>query len=151
MIKNKRQYSITQSKLLKFLEARKQIELDNDLNTIRKKLHLDANQAMIDKLKGELDEFDYLISDSLKAISSGSLEELGNNLIRVRIAKGISQKELAERLEMKEQQIQRYEAHAYQKISFGKLLLVQEALEISVQTEDILIKNKTELQQSQGI
>jgi transcriptional regulator with XRE-family HTH domain len=45
-------------------------------------------------------------------------------LIRSRIAAGLSQKDLGERLGMKEQQIQRYEATDYSGASFSTLSAV---------------------------
>ncbi len=46
-----------------------------------------------------------------------SLADLPKALIRARIAAGLSQKEFADRLGMKEQQIQSYEANDYQHAS----------------------------------
>jgi transcriptional regulator with XRE-family HTH domain len=45
---------------------------------------------------------------------------------------GMTQRELAEKLGMKEQMIQRYEASQYESAGFGRLVAVAEALEIAI-------------------
>lgn len=57
--------------------------------------------------------------------------EPGVMLIIARIARGLSQAELAERLNMREQQVQRYEAERYKSISFQSLRRI--ALVLGVQ------------------
>jgi HTH-type transcriptional regulator/antitoxin HigA len=59
--------------------------------------------------------------------------EPGVVLIIARIARGLSQAELADRLNMREQQIQRYEAERYKSISFQSLRRI--ALVLGVQIE----------------
>ena len=54
--------------------------------------------------------------------------ELPAVLIKARIAQGLSQKDLAERLSLKEQQIQRYEATDYATASLARIMEVVEAL-----------------------
>lgn len=54
--------------------------------------------------------------DGLRKVSG---TDLGSQLIIARIAKGLSQKELARRLGLKEQAIQRYEAERYRSISLA--------------------------------
>ncbi len=49
-------------------------------------------------------------------------------LVRARVAAGLSQKQLAQRLGLKAQQIQRYEATRYRTITLGRMLEVAEAL-----------------------
>jgi transcriptional regulator with XRE-family HTH domain len=51
------------------------------------------------------------------------------DLIRARIAAGLSQRELAERLGMPEQQIQRYEAKEYESVSLGRIAEVAKVLQ----------------------
>ena len=57
-----------------------------------------------------------------------SIYELPAGLIKARIAAGLSQRELAERLELKAQQIQRYEAEGYASASFQRLCEVAHAV-----------------------
>ena len=54
--------------------------------------------------------------------------ELPTVLIKARIAQGLSQKDLAERLGLQEQQIQRYEATEYASASLTRIKEVVSAL-----------------------
>ena len=56
--------------------------------------------------------------------------EIPRMLIKARIAKGLSQKELAERLGLKEQQIQRYEATEYATASLARIREVAAVYEV---------------------
>ena len=65
-------------------------------------------------------------------------EDLGRGLIKARIASGLSQKALAERMGLKEQQIQRYEAKCYSSAGFSRLVEISKALKIRFNTGFIL-------------
>ena len=75
-----------------------------------------------------------------------TLDDLPRLLVRARIAAGMSQKALAERMGLKEQQIQRYESSDYSSASLSRLREVAKALDFSVPlpdevpTSDALVK-----------
>ena len=52
-------------------------------------------------------------------------------LIKARIARGMSQRDLAERIGLKEQQIQRYEATDYASVSLSRIREVVNGLDVS--------------------
>jgi HTH-type transcriptional regulator/antitoxin HigA len=58
------------------------------------------------------------------------LEELPRVLVQARIASGMSQTDLAEKLGMKPQQVQRYEATDYMGASLGRLIEISKALSV---------------------
>ena len=60
--------------------------------------------------------------------SLGTVAELPATLIKARIARGLSQKDLADRIGLKEQQIQRYEATDYASASLARIKKVVSAL-----------------------
>jgi HTH-type transcriptional regulator/antitoxin HigA len=62
-------------------------------------------------------------------------EDPGALLVVARITKGWSQKELARKLGLREQAIQRYEAERYRSISLAGLLRVARALSVVISTE----------------
>jgi transcriptional regulator with XRE-family HTH domain len=62
------------------------------------------------------------------------------DLIRARIAAGLSQRELAERLDMPEQQIQRYEAREYESVSLALIFEVAKVLQ-SVSLSSSRVRN----------
>ena len=57
-----------------------------------------------------------------------AVDELPTVLIKARISQGLSQKDLAERIGLKEQQIQRYEATDYASASLSRIKEVANAL-----------------------
>ena len=71
-------------------------------------------------------------------IPVASLDQLADGLIKARIAAGLSQRALADRLELKEQQIQRYEAERYASASYRRLCEVARALDIRMENEVLL-------------
>lgn len=62
----------------------------------------------------------------------GALEDLPKVLIQKRIGLGMTQKELAIKLGIKEQMVQRYEASSYESIDFQRLTEVWNALSASI-------------------
>jgi HTH-type transcriptional regulator/antitoxin HigA len=65
-------------------------------------------------------------------LKAQSLAELPGILIRARIAQGLSQRELAGKLGLKEQQIQRYEAEEYSTANVLRLAEVANALDLNI-------------------
>lgn len=66
---------------------------------------------------------------------SRAAHDPGVTLIVARISKGWSQKELARRLFIPEQQVQRYEAERYRSTSLGNLVRVARALGVRIKTD----------------
>jgi HTH-type transcriptional regulator / antitoxin HipB len=62
----------------------------------------------------------------------GSIAELPIALIKKRIKLGLAQKELADKLGIKEQMIQRYESSQYESVGFSRLIEVSKALDIEI-------------------
>lgn len=142
MISNERQYRITKAEAEKFRRAIDHLKDDKDA---RKDLHprlfraqLDAIQSQFEELLDELEEYERLKSGSVGIIEIDSLEELAVGLIKARIASGQSQRELAEKLNLKEQQIQRYEADRYASASYQRLMQVARAIGVEVREELLL-------------
>jgi HTH-type transcriptional regulator/antitoxin HigA len=73
------------------------------------------------------------VADELKSRAGN---DLGALLVAARVAKGWKQKELARRLFLPEQQVQRYEAERYRSISLGNLIRVARTLGVRL-TADI--------------
>jgi ribosome-binding protein aMBF1 (putative translation factor) len=60
------------------------------------------------------------------------IEDLPKVLIQKRISLGITQRELAEKLGIKEQMVQRYKSTAYESISYQRLIDVWNTLKTSI-------------------
>src|SRR3972149_1255600 len=132
MITNQRQYRITKAQFEKLKGAIADLRRKKDdlagVHPVLIQAQEDALSSQADELRDQLAEFDALATGREKVLDVGSFEELPKALIKARIAAGLSQKELAERLGLKEQQIQRYEASEYASASLSRLREVARAV-----------------------
>lgn len=143
MIKNERQYRITKSQAQKFEQALAQTHAspaDRDdarqaVHPLLRKAEEDALKSQLEDLRRQLGEYEDLAKGEQKTFVSHSFEDLPAALIRARIAAGLSQKELADRLGLKEQQVQRYEATGYSSASLDRVMAVIRALGVTVREE----------------
>jgi len=129
MIGNERQYRITKARADEFergLSTLKKAEPGTD--PLWHKVQQGSMAAQLEDLRGELREYETLRKRGTEAIEVTSFEELLESLVKARIAAGLTQKELGERLGLKEQQIQRYEATGYSSASLDRIKQVVEAL-----------------------
>ena len=133
MIKNERQYRITKAQAAKLDAALNSFlaQSANDGTTHPRllKAQADAMRSQLDSLHSELREYEEMKSGDAPPPDLGYIAEVPQDLIRARIASGLSQKELAERLGMPEQQIQRYEAVDYESVSFARIVEIAEVLQ----------------------
>ncbi len=145
MIQNQHQYKVTNSKL-KELEQSLAHLTDNpeELSDRLLKAQQAGLQVWIDRLKADVVEYERL-QQGESILKINSLTELPIALIKARIAKGMTQKELAEKIGIQELQIQRYEANHYDSASFERLREVFEALGISFKEVIIEIENSSAL------
>ena len=135
MIKNERQCKITKSQIAKFEAALDELAARDGANTRLRTLEADALRSQLDELRDEVTQFEQLRSGGPKQIRIDSLDELPRALVKARIAGGLSQKDLAERLGLKEQQIQRYEATDYGSASLTRLKEIAQALGVNIAGE----------------
>jgi len=139
MIKNERQYLITKAQADKFeLAAANLAKRKNGSSKIHPlllKAEEEAIRAQLLELRADIEEYEALRSGKLAAFEVQSFDELPNALIKARIALGWTQKDLAERLGLKEQQIQRYEATDYASASLTRLKEVIQALGMRMRDE----------------
>lgn len=140
MIKNERQYRITKSQAEKFQSALDRLKADTSKDALLAQLERDALQSQLDELLDQLRQYDELRSGRQSVIEVSSFDELPNALVKARIASGLSQKDLADRLAMKEQQVQRYEATNYGSASMSRLQEVVNALGLAIRKEVFLPK-----------
>lgn len=133
MIKNERQYRITKAQAIRFSQTLKDLQQRSSeaegLHPIIAKAQEDALRSQLADLEGELLEYESIKAGEIPIDDLGVVAELPTVLIKARIARGLSQKDLAERLGLQEQQIQRYEATEYASASLTRIKEVAGALE----------------------
>lgn len=92
--------------------------------------------AQLSDLDAELRDYEALRDGSTASLAPiTSLANLPQALIRARIARRLTQRELAERLGLREQQVQRYEAGDYAGASIARLQEVADALGLTFTAE----------------
>src|SRR5205814_200425 len=93
----------------------------------------ESYESELKRLRRQVEGYEAFRAGVIKQVDLRSLDDLPESLIRGRIAAGLTQKELAERLGKKEQQIQRYEATRYAGASLKRLQAVAEALGVKIE------------------
>ena len=131
MITNERQYAITKAQAAKFREALN-AEAPKGMHPKALKAMRDGTQSQLDELEEQLAEYEALRAGKLTTIKVDSLVGIGPALVKARIARRLTHKALAERMNLAEQQIQRYEATGYAGVSIERLQDVVDALNVRV-------------------
>jgi transcriptional regulator with XRE-family HTH domain len=98
----------------------------------------EAMESQLEDLRQQLAEYDALRTGHIQVLELDSLAQLPEAFIRARIAAGLTQKELARRLGMREQQVQRYEATRYSGVSLTRLQQVADALGVRIHERVLL-------------
>ena len=87
-------------------------------------------EGMIRQLEDELREYDQLKSGELTLPNVERLDHVAPFVAKIRIARGVSQTELARRLGISKQVISRYEEAEYQTVSIARLQEILDAIGI---------------------
>jgi ribosome-binding protein aMBF1 (putative translation factor) len=102
----------------------------NGLHRRLRQAQIEAAQSEIEVLRGQLADYEKTRSgEQAPAVELEVLKEVPRALVQARIAAGLTQKELAQRLGLKEQQVQRYEASGYASASLRRLQEVADAIQ----------------------
>ncbi len=133
MIKNERQYRITKAQAARFAQSLDNITQRSSetegIHPLIAKAQEDSVRSQLADLEQELRDYDSLKAGKFPVDELSVVAGLPTALIKARIARGLSQKDLAERLGLQEQQIQRYEATDYASASLTRIKEVVGALE----------------------
>jgi transcriptional regulator with XRE-family HTH domain len=135
MIKNYRQYKLTQAHAKTFAEALTRLGDEgcpHDVDPVLHRAELDGISSQLATLNREIAEYELLSEGNVASLTLKSLAELPQGLIKARIARGLTQKQLAELLVVKPQQIQRWEHEDYEGVGFQRLVDIAKALQLSI-------------------
>jgi DNA-binding XRE family transcriptional regulator len=138
IIQNQRQYKITKGWLARFEEslvahdARDPHDLPPDIDPGMPKLMHDAIVSEIESLRAQMDHYEKLRDGRITSREITSLHDLPTALIEARIAARLTQRQLAERIGVAEQQIQRWEADEYSGVSIHRLQDIADALGVQM-------------------
>lgn len=136
MIKNEREYRITRAQVRRLTAALQEMtapERKSALPPAIVQAQRDALASQLSELEAEVRAYEELKGGNGAPIVVKSLDELPQALVMARIAAHITQKELAARLALQEQQIQRYEATGYARASLARLREIAQVLNVSLE------------------
>jgi len=149
VIKNEKQLGMTRTQLKKFkdrlghiLEEKEKVEASPLLV-----LEEEAILRQIVKLENQIKEYEYIWKSRMPIPILQSVEDLPSSLIKARLSLGLTQKEFAALVNLKEQQIQRYESTNYETASisrireFVRILNLQMSSDIELPTGDLSIRD----------
>lgn len=127
MIANERQYKITASELEKFRQSIEKTRAAGaqGRDPLIHEAMVAGMESQASELEESLERYDALKNGSITFRDAGDLSQVGVALIEARIGARLTQKQLAERIGRKEQQVQRWEATNYEGTSLrvvGELL-----------------------------
>jgi DNA-binding XRE family transcriptional regulator len=136
VITNERQYRIARAEAQKFeqaIAAARESEPGPDVHPRIHQAMTDSLESELGILREQLERYEALRAGKVRQGTVRSLRELPVLLIEGRIAAGLTQRQLAERLGLPEQQIQRYESTLYSGASLDRLQDVADALGLEIE------------------
>jgi len=138
MIKNDRQYRMTKAHVRTFadaIEGMRSAPVPEGADPTIRDVQRRALQSQVEELSSELKEYEALRAGNVTSFEAASLSDLPLLLVKARIARGQTQRELAERLNVKEQQVQRWEGNEFHGASLDTLRAVADALGVALRQE----------------
>jgi len=138
IIQNERQYRITKAHLAGFEgglvahDARDPRDLPPNIDPGMPKLMHDAIASEIEELRHQIDHYEKLRDGRITSREITSLRELPTALIEARIAAKLTQRQLAKRIGVAEQQVQRWEANDYSGVNLDRLQNIADALGVEM-------------------
>jgi transcriptional regulator with XRE-family HTH domain/Zn-dependent peptidase ImmA (M78 family) len=135
MIKNDRQYRISKARADEFRAALEELAADGFGDPLLTRAIRDSTSSQLHEIEYDINDYERLRTGTVGVIRSASLADLPTALIRARIARGFTQAQLAEKLGLHEQQIQRWEVNDYVNVSLQTLARISEALGVEARGE----------------
>ena len=129
MIKSDAQRERTAAQLEGFRLALNKV--DREMTGKRADAVRGSYQGMIRQLEDELREYDEAKSGELTLPNVERLDQIAPFIAKMRIAKGISQTELAKRLGVSKQVVSRYEETDYQTVAISRLQEILDAIGVT--------------------
>ena len=128
MIKNEQQYKITRVSLRAFRDALEEVRGRSEQeDPILRQAQIDSLESEIAVLSKQLEKYEAIRSGRQPGLDV-AFDGLGEALALARVAAGLTQDQLAERVGVSPTQIQRYEAREYEPASYARLKEIAWAL-----------------------
>lgn len=128
MIANEHQYKVSREQLAYLRDVRAEYEAHPNVDATQREWLVGGVDILIGDVEGEIAEYEALRAGAVGEVAVAGLGDLPVALVKARIAAGLTQRQLAERLEVAEQAVQRDEAGGYGRATLDRLQRVAEAL-----------------------
>ncbi len=139
MITNEKQFRSTRSLIDRLRADLAALDSSSGIHPMFVEAQRSALRSQIEEMEEDVAQYQALRSGQISTFDAEGLHDLPDILIRARIARGMSQKELADFLGLKEQQIQRYEAERYHSASLDRLIEIADALNVQISERGKLV------------
>jgi ribosome-binding protein aMBF1 (putative translation factor) len=148
MIKHNRQYASSKEWIVRFEQSIAEIRASSGpadrLDDEKRELLARSQEGLRDRLRAEVAEYEALRSGAVNRLSVDSLGSLAEALVKARIAAGLTQRELADRLGISEAEIERDEATDYESATLARVADIAAALDLRI-TAEIVLPERTDL------
>lgn len=135
MISNEREYAMSRAAERRFTEALERFDRTNtESDPVLRRAMRGSIESRLIELRDDLAAYERLRGGAVQQLVAESLDELPERIIQARVAAGLTQKDLARRLGLKAQQIQRYEATRYSGAKVERLQDIADALGVRTRT-----------------
>jgi len=146
MIKNQKQYKIAKKKLLSIQEEITKLSSGKEHIPLKEQLILASLNNLKNEMEDEIASYEHLKENKAKILKARNLDDLPSLIIEYKIISGLTQKEFSDKIGIKEQQLQRYEADNFKSITFKNLLKILRSIGLNVVIQNIPIENKANKQ-----
>jgi len=131
ILQNRRQYNFTRKQIARLERTiAAATKAKDEMDPLVYEAAVNGYRSLIAELRKQLREYDSL--GRVKALRLDSLRELPRLLVQARVARRLTQAQLAEMLGIHAQQIQRYEETGYRSASLKRVLEVMGTLGIDL-------------------
>ncbi|OQP49313.1 hypothetical protein A4H97_28650 [Niastella yeongjuensis] len=152
MIKNEKQYKISKKLLSEINENIANLKKDTTQHPLKIKMMLASALNMQKEVEQDILLYETLKTDTIQILKERLFVDLPSLLIEYKIKSGLTQKEFAAQLGIKEQQLQRYEADNFRSVTFKNLIRFLDAvgLEITIKETRMTRTNKHKSRKKQS-
>lgn len=147
MIINEKQYMVSKSKVAKCNEAIDRINSRKDKSPYMKQILATSLEMFRDDILQEIREYETLKKNKQAYLKERLISDLPGMLTEYKIKAGLTQKEFAQKLGIKEQQLQRYEANSFTNVTFNSLIKYFNLLGLEVRIKKTRITKPAKNQQ----
>jgi DNA-binding XRE family transcriptional regulator len=132
MIGNERQLRVSREQLVYLRQVRSGYEATPQADPIAQTALLSSVDTLIGDVEAEIAEYEALKAGQLDVVTVTELADFPTALIKARIAAGLTQRQLAERLGVAEQAVQRDEAGGYARATLDRVRRIADVLGLEV-------------------